>query len=99
MDKREYYIELYEEYKLLLTSKQQEYFNKYYYEDLSLNEIAELNNVSKSLISKTINQVINKLNEYESKLNLNMKSKKLKNIVNEIENSKLKDKLEDILYQ
>ncbi len=99
MDKREYYIELYEEYKKLLTNKQQEYFENYYFEDLSLNEIADNSKVSKSLVSKTINQVINKLEEYESILNLNSKNKELKKIVKETKDIKLKSKLEEILYK
>lgn len=99
MDKREYYIELYEEYKKLLTEKQQEYFENYYFEDLSLNEIADNSKVSKSLVSKTINQVVNKLEEYESILNLNSKNKVLKEIVKETKDIKLKSKLEEILYK
>ena len=40
--KREYHIALFDTYKELLTEKQQEYFILYYYEDLSLKEIADL---------------------------------------------------------
>lgn len=99
MDKREFYIELYEEYKNLLTDKQQNYFENYYFEDLSLNEIAVNNKVSKSLVSKTINQVVEKLEEYESKLNLTFKTKILKEILIEEQNDKLKSKIEEILYK
>ena len=55
MEEREYIISLYEIYKELLTIKQKEYFENYYYEDLSLNEIATNNGVSKSMVSKNIN--------------------------------------------
>lgn len=99
MDKREYYIELYEEYKNLLTEKQRECFENYYYEDLSLNEIADNSKVSKSLVGKTINQVTQKLEEYESKLNLNSKNKKLKEIIDKINDKSLKNKIEDIVYK
>lgn len=99
MDKREYYIELYEEYKNLLTEKQRECFENYYYEDLSLNEIADNSKVSKSLVGKTINQVIQKLEEYESKLNLNSKNKIFKKIIENISDEDLKNKIEDILYK
>ena len=99
MDKREYYIELYEEYKSLLTEKQRECFENYYYEDLSLNEIADNSKVSKSLVGKTINQVIQKLEEYESKLSLNSKNKKFKKIIENISDEDLKNKIEDILYK
>ena len=99
MDKREYYIELYEEYKNLLTEKQRECFENYYYEDLSLNEIADNSKVSKSLVGKTINQVIQNLEEYESKLSLNSKNKKFKKIIENISDEDLKNKIEDILYK
>ena len=99
MDKREYYIELYEEYKSLLTDKQRECFENYYFEDLSLNEIADNSKVSKSLVGKTINQVIQKLEEYESKLGLSSKNKKLKDIIDKLNDEDLKNKIEDILYK
>ena len=39
MKEREYFIELYMIYGCLLTDKQQDIFEKYFYEDLSLSEI------------------------------------------------------------
>ena len=71
MEEREKIIELYELYKGLLTENQRLYFENYYYEDLSLNEIAYNNKVSKTLASKIINNTIKKLEHYEEILNFN----------------------------
>ena len=49
MKEREYLIELYITYGSLLTDKQQDIFEKYFYEDLSLSEISENTNISKSI--------------------------------------------------
>ena len=74
------YNELYLCYEDLLTENEKETFLDYYSEDLSLSEIADNNKISKAAVSKTVNNVINKLLDYESKLHLNEKNK----IVNEV---------------
>lgn len=99
MEEREKIIELYEIYKGLLTEKQRLYFENYYYEDLSLNEIADNNKVSKTLASKIINNTIKKLEHYEEILNFNYKENKLKNLLNKIDDSKIKTVIEEILYK
>lgn len=98
MEEREYLIELYERYGKLLTKKQQESFEKYYFEDLSLNEIADVNKVTKSLVGKTISQVEKKLIIYEDKLELNKKMKKLKQISGKITDENIKRKIEEVIY-
>lgn len=70
MIEREKIIKLYDIYKNLLTDKQKEYFEYYYFEDLSLKEIGENLSVTKSLVGKTINTITDKLNEYDEKLGL-----------------------------
>lgn len=69
------YNELYLCYEDLLTDNEKETFLDYYSEDLSLSEIADNNKISKAAVSKTVNNVINKLLDYESKLHLNEKNK------------------------
>ena len=71
MLERDKIIGLYEIYKNLLTDKQRDYFENYYYEDLSLSEIAENFEVSKTIVSKTLKQVESKLTELEETLGLN----------------------------
>ena len=71
MSERDYLMDLYDIYKDLLTDKQREYFQNYYFEDLTLQEASDELKVSKQIISKTILQVTNKLKKYESTLHLN----------------------------
>ena len=52
MEKFVYYSELYNIYSFLLTDKQREISDLYFNENLSLSEIAENKNVSKSYVGK-----------------------------------------------
>lgn len=70
MEKTVYLNLLYDYYKELFTIKQQEYFEDYYYKNLSLGEIAENNNVSRNAVHNQLKNVENKLNEFEQILGL-----------------------------
>jgi len=70
MEEREHIINLYEYYGKLLTNKQQQYFEDYYYENLTMEEIAENDLVSKNAVSKQLISIKNKLINYESNLHL-----------------------------
>ena len=50
MEKREYLIILYDFYSELLSDKQKEHFEDYYFNNLSLGEISENENVSRNAI-------------------------------------------------
>lgn len=63
-----YYGELFNIYGFLLTEKQQEIFDLYYNENLSLSEIAEEKLVSKSYVGKIVSDVEKKLDFYEENL-------------------------------
>lgn len=63
-----YYGKLFDIYAFLLTEKQKEIFSLYYEDNLSLSEIAEYKQVSKSYVGKIINIVKQKLDFYESNL-------------------------------
>lgn len=65
------YNELYDCYQSLLTEKERKYFEDYYKEDLSLQEIAENCEVSRNAVHKMIQNVEKKLDYYESSLQLN----------------------------
>ena len=96
MLERDKIIGLYEIYKNLLTDKQRDYFENYYYEDLSLSEIAENFEVSKTIVSKTLKQVESKLTELEENLRLNKIYDDLVNLKNNI-NINDKNKIEKII--
>ena len=90
LEKKNFYNSLYQYYGTLFTSKQQEMFESYYVDDFSLSEIAENLNVSRNAVWDTIKKVIEKLEEYETKLKLyhndlilNEKLNKLEKYTNE----------------
>ena len=92
-----YFNELYDLYNGLLTDKQREYFEDYYFNNLSFSEMAENYEVSRNAIFKQIHIVTDKLKEYESVLKLHEKRKKLEEIVKNIDNSELKIALEELI--
>ena len=94
MKEREYILTLYEIYKNLLNDREREYFENYYFEDYSLQEIADNFKVSKSYVGKFLNGIEDKLKNYEECLNLNTKNNKIRDLV---KNSDLKDKIEELL--
>ena len=78
MENREYLNSLFDIYKELLTSIEQDTFKEYYVEDLSLQEIADNRQISKSSVGKTLKSATEKLEEYESKLHILEKNTKIK---------------------
>lgn len=68
MEELVYYSSLYDIYSFLLTDKQKEIFSLYFEENLSLSEIANYKNVSKSYVGKIINNAKKKLLFYEENL-------------------------------
>ena len=96
MKEREYLLSLYEIYNKLLTSKEKTYFENYYFEDLSLQEIADNFDVSKSYVGKYINSIEKKLYYYEESLMIQEKSIKIKEIIKDLDNS-IKNKIEELL--
>ncbi len=70
MDRFEIVNELLPFYDKLLTDRQQQIAKLYYYEDLSLSEIAENLDISRNGVHDTIRKVETLLTEYEEKLGL-----------------------------
>ena len=91
-----YFNELYDIYGKLLTEKQREYFEDYYFNNLSFSEMAENYNVSRNAIFKQIHIVTDKLEEQESILHLREKNVKIKDKIKNI-SSDLRNEIEDIL--
>ena len=96
MDDRTYMTILYDYYGELFNDKQKEYFEDYYFNNLSLGEISENVNLSRNAIHKQIKMVEEKLNEYEEKLKLYKKSQKFNKLIEEIEDEELKNKLKEL---
>ena len=94
MNNRIYYTSLYDYYASLLTDVQRKYFKEYYFNNLSLTEIADNFNVSKNAISKTLKEVVSKLDYYEKKLKL-LKNKEL--IEKLIKDKEVLEKIEDYI--
>lgn len=76
-----YYSALFDYYKNLLTETQQLYFIDYYFNNLSLQEIADNNNVSKNAISKSIKETKEKLDFYEGNLSLYTNKNEIKKML------------------
>lgn len=78
---------LFDYYGDLLTDKQNQYFQDYYFDNLTLSEISENNSVSRNAVHKTIKEAEEKLLFYEEKLKLYSKSEKIKNIITDLDDS------------
>ena len=97
MEMRDYYIILYDFYSSLLSDKQKDYFEDYYFNNLSLSEISENLGISRNAIHKGIKLIEKKLLFYEDNLSLYEKSNKLKNIIDKIKEEDIKKDLEGLL--
>lgn len=62
--------QLYDFYSELLSQKQKQYLNDYFFNDLSLTEISENYEISKQAVSNNIKRTIIELEQFEEKLNL-----------------------------
>lgn len=96
--KREYHIALFETYKELLTDKQREYFVLYYFEDLTLSEIALEKEVSRNAVFDQIKKTVSILEDYETKLKLHKINLDLEEFSNKL-SSELKNELLSIIKE
>lgn len=97
MEKFLYYNELYLIYKGLINDKNSEIFDLYYGENLSMQEIADIKEVSKSRVGTVIKSVQEKLDYYESILKIYEKNQKLNELLEIDDVSILKKELEKII--
>lgn len=97
MEDREYLIILYDYYGELLNDMQREYFEQYYFDNLSLAEISENDGKSRNAIHKCIKSSSSKLYEYEDKLRLYEKGKKLEEILDKIDDNNVREMLRDLI--
>lgn len=84
-------------YKPLLTEKQKKYLVDYFEEDLSLTEIAEMNEVSRQAVYDNIKRGCKILRDYEDKLNFYKKGRKLYNELVNLRKNFTKENLDKII--
>ena len=87
---------LYDYYGELLTDKQKNYFKDYYFENFTLSEMSENYDISRNAIHKNLKETEEKLFYYEEKLKLYEKNKKIKKIINNLDDD-LKNKLLELI--
>ena len=68
INKIQEYIELYDLYKEMLTELQRNTFESYYFEDLTLQEIAEQKNISKNAVHDSLNKTEQILKDLKKKI-------------------------------
>ena len=88
-----YLASLYDYYKGLLTDKQREYFEDYFFDNLTLSEIGENNEISRNAVSSQLLKIKEKLYEYENILNLYNNKENIERI---LDNDTIK-KIEDFI--
>ena len=94
MEERDLLIILYDYYESLLNDKQKEYFSLYYFDNLSLSEISENLSVSRNAVHKSLKAIESLLLDYEDKLKIYYKTKKIEKI---IKGSKVEKKVLEVL--
>lgn len=70
VEKRTYYNELYSIYYKLLTERQRHIFELSFFDDYSLQEVADLQQISRNAVYDALKTVEERLDYYEESLNL-----------------------------
>lgn len=97
MEKFVYYNELFLIYKNFLTDSNKEIFDLYYGDNLSMQEIADIKNVTRSRIGAIIKQVEKKLDNLEDNCHLYEINTKLKSVLELNDIKEMKKEIEIIL--
>lgn len=94
MKEQIYLTILFDYYESLLSEKDRLCFKDYYFNNLSLSEIAENNNISRNAVHKRLKKIEEELNNYEKKLKLYKKEQKIMSI---LKDEKDQEKVKNIL--
>lgn len=89
--------ELFDIYGALLNESNKKFYKLYYEENLTLQEIADLENVSKSYVGTIIKKTSEKLKEYESVLHVYENKKQLEKIMLSDDIELLKNEIKKII--
>lgn len=88
---------LFDIYESLLTDREKEIFKYYYYEDLSLSEIGENLNITRTGVFNTIKKVEEKLTQFEASLKLMNIKNTLTSLLDENNIEIIKNKIKKII--
>lgn len=77
-------MRLYDLYQDLLTKKQKEYFESYYFDNFSLQEISENRGVSRNAVHDQLKRTAKKLTDLENALQLKQQNKQRQMIISKI---------------
>lgn len=88
---------LFDIYESLLTDREKEIFKYYYYEDLSLSEIGENLNITRTGVFNTLKKVEEKLIQFESSLKLMNIKNTLTSLLDENNIEIIKNKIKKII--
>ncbi len=97
MEKFLYYNALYLIYKDLLNNHNSVIFDLYYGENMTMQEIADSEGISKSRVGSIIKNVEKKLDKYEDALKIYQKNERLNDLLNWNDLTKIKLEIKKIL--
>lgn len=97
MEKTIYLNDLYDYYKNLFTKRQQECYEDYYFNNLSLSEIANNLEISRNAVYNQIKTVEKKVLFYEENLKMYERKKKVIKRIENLVDDKVLSSIEDIL--
>ncbi|MGL4948255.1 MAG: sigma factor-like helix-turn-helix DNA-binding protein [Mycoplasma sp.] len=90
---------LIDNYGVLLSNKKKKYIECHYFQDLTLSEIATINEISRAAVHQAINEGITEMREYENKLKYIFKQKQRIDFYNKkIKDKELIEELIDLEY-
>jgi predicted DNA-binding protein YlxM (UPF0122 family) len=76
---------LYDFYGKLLKDRQRKYFEMYYRDDLSLGEIAEIEDISRQAVFEQVKRLARTMEDYEKKLGLLARYEKRRELLEELQ--------------
>ena len=97
LKERELINDLFDAYGELLTDKQKKIFEEYYLYDLSLSEIAEEQEITRSAVNDSLKKTLAKFEEYEAKVGVLKMKKQIKSLVSLLDKAKTIEEKEEAL--
>ena len=96
IEERIYLNSLYDIYGKLLTKKQQDYFEGYYIDNLTLKEISDNKKISRNGVYNQIKEAVEKLTNFEKILKIYEKQQMILNELDNIDDT-IKSRIEKIM--